>query len=478
MLLAAIRRYGSEKEVKTFEESWRLIVTPPLETSVLYGTCTLSTKDVEYMEATGLIEQISRERCNGAVWLHAEAETAKTRRRFIAWPRQANDGICVKGTEIAPQLATPVSCVESAGKAMSEGKVPVVFDMKAWYHQFSLPQECYSYCFSAKGRFYRLRTIPTGCRPAAGVANIATAILTRIAERALQLDKASVYIDNVRLWCTKDKLSQVASVIKTITARFNAETNETEAEILATAVSATHDFLGLKYDVNKKTIEIGPKVKSKLDFLRTEVEGDKVQRRRLDSIIGVLLFASFAMGLDLSFYYHFFKWNRENLSALADEILIWDSCAKSTIQWWIETIQRSPARKIEEAVASGTTTFLWTDASSSGWGYFYFIPATGANSGFGSHWTAKEREEHINVLEIMAVEKSIRTLKTQSRNIHLRIDNTTALYTTSRGYSSHYKLNQAVATVNDAIRECQCAISTVGYVATQNNPADWWSRLN
>lgn len=222
---------------------------------------------------------------------------------------------------------------------------------------------------------------------------------------------------------------------------------------------------------------------NKVIFIAEEVKGRAIQRARLDSILGVLFFCSFAVGLDLAFYFKFFKWNRDNLHWEEDAIIPWSEEAQATLQWWVHnTIEvGKTGRKIEDIISRGPPLFLFTDASLTGWGFFYCCPSTGAFSGYGERWdkALTSGKTHINVLEIMAVTKSLAHLETRltDKSLQLRIDNTTALYTTHKGYSSHEELNQAIKSLNEVIREKQLKIESCGYIESRRNPADVWSRV-
>lgn len=215
---------ATEKEQRTAYESWKLIINPPKQTTSVekIGKCFLLENDIEIMLEAHLIEKIEEAKADGGVWMHDEPETHKKRRRYIAWPKQANEAIKIKHTELSPKLSTAEDCIKQAWKGIEQGKIIFMYDMASWYHQFALPSDCYRYCFKFHDQVYRITTIPTGCRPAAGFTHVVTTSIARY----IQNEEAS-YIDNVRLFIHHEEMQPKLRRLRKILEVVQAATNET-----------------------------------------------------------------------------------------------------------------------------------------------------------------------------------------------------------------------------------------------------------
>jgi hypothetical protein len=68
---------------------------------------------------------------------------------------------------------------------------------------------------------------------------------------------------------------------------------------------------------------------------------------------------------------------------------------------------------------------IFTDASTQGYGFF--VPSSGTQA--GSRWSPQEADLHINILEMLAIEYSLKATPSDRTDIHVRImcDNTTAI---------------------------------------------------
>ena len=77
----------------------------------------------------------------------------------------------------------------------------------------------------------------------------------------------------------------------------------------------------------------------------------------------------------------------------------------------------------------GPDIVIYTDASKEGWGAY--IPST--EQKFGGRWTDKEQGNHINVLELLAVLFTLRSVAHNWCGRHVRImtDNTTTMRCTN-----------------------------------------------
>ena len=96
---------------------------------------------------------------------------------------------------------------------------------------------------------------------------------------------------------------------------------------------------------------------------------------------------------------------------------------KIDLDWWIENIQVS----VKPIVRSQPDIIIYTDASNAGWGCH--VPNTDQTT--SGRWSMIEQTSHINVLELLAVSYSLKSLFREDRNVHIRImtDNTVTMLT-------------------------------------------------
>lgn len=87
--------------------------------------------------------------------------------------------------------------------------------------------------------------------------------------------------------------------------------------------------------------------------------------------------------------------------------------------WW-----KNNVRQVNNPIKiSRFSREIFSDASRSGWG------ACWENKSSHGHWDVRERERHINYLELLSASSELKCFASDLRNceILLRIDNTTAI---------------------------------------------------
>jgi len=121
-----------------------------------------------------------------------------------------------------------------------------------------------------------------------------------------------------------------------------------------------------------------------------------------------------------------------------------------------------------------TLMIIQTDASLLGWGVWTCEEQT------GGQWTQEEQRYHINILELMAVEKAFRALGNQLRGqvVQLQMDNQVAL-----SYLKNFKggkkdlLNQIAGKIWFLCVELDLEIAETIWIPSESNKADWESRF-
>ena len=130
-------------------------------------------------------------------------------------------------------------------------------------------------------------------------------------------------------------------------------------------------------------------------------------------------------------YYRFLEANKndalKNSKGNFEQLTSLTSNAKTEVLWW-SNISSNAVRLINSK--KNPDLVISMDASLTGWGAAY------DNLTCGGHWSEKEREYHINVLELKAIFFGLKSFLTEIRDKHIRIrsDNITAItYINNKG---------------------------------------------
>ncbi|XP_070529420.1 uncharacterized protein [Cardiocondyla obscurior] len=118
-------------------------------------------------------------------------------------------------------------------------------------------------------------------------------------------------------------------------------------------------------------------------------------------------------------------------------------CLHSSLQpdfyWWLNKLQSPP---ITKSLLRLTFDYeIFSDASLTGWG------ASMDGKRVHGWWSTQEKEEHINFLELKAVEYALKFFVPNLRSINLllKIDNTTAIAYVNKGGCSQFPKHSALA---------------------------------
>jgi hypothetical protein len=143
----------------------------------------------------------------------------------------------------------------------------------------------------------------------------------------------------------------------------------------------------------------------------------------------------------------------------------------------LQHLSRTPAKEYEGPIWPLDPDFiLAADASKSGWGAVLFDPGgqTQVAAGF---WAPKWVDEHICVLEMMAVEKAIRAFKgLRDAVVLVQEDNVAAEYAVNKWSSPTVSIMQRVRVLFQLCRQRGLQVMAER-VASADNPADVYSRL-
>ena len=181
-------------------------------------------------------------------------------------------------------------------------------------------------------------------------------------------------------------------------------------------------FLGFEIDSVELRVSLTREKREKMVRAATQVlQKDKLTIREVAGLVGLMV--SYEPGMQYGGA-HVKSIEMEKNVALArcagdfEGKMRLSHLAKQDIVWWLENIQKAE-RKIR---LQAPKVEICTDASTSGWG------AHRGQATAGGRWTKKEKEDHINVLELKAVLFGLKSLCSKEDDyVRVLTDNTTAL---------------------------------------------------
>jgi hypothetical protein len=197
--------------------------------------------------------------------------------------------------------------------------------------------------------------------------------------------------------------------------------------------------------------------------------------------IGLLVYASSLLGVDLADFYPAFKCYRRRLAAAGkqqvspqDKARIWTSVKSNLDQWFQRVATNTPVVPSDDDVPR---VVLFTDASNMGYGAV-LISEDGTVKYFGKHWSAAVHTSSTQA-EVTAVERALTHFKRdiEGRALTLVVDNTSTVFGMRRGHSVNFHVNNRL---KFALRALPASVDRdllrVVFISTMLNPADEGSR--
>jgi hypothetical protein len=323
-------------------------------------------------------------------------------------------------------------------------KFAACLDFAAFFQQFPLAEDVRVYfCFCWRGKIYAPTTIPTGGREPPKFAQLLT---REIAMDAADVGgprdavKSDAFIDNVRLKGDENGLvSGAVSKVFCTCRKLGIIVNEKIEEVKP---QTSYTFLGIYFAHEESAINVGEKTKNKLrEQMSILVIDASCEARKWWSLFGLCVWGSKILGLPKHKFYYVYKFIRRSATDKpSKQRKIWN-CIVSLWRSWCVCILESGNVKPTKDVHS--TFFLFTDASSSGYGAILFCP-NGETRIVAGAWAGKCRFLHINVLELRAVHLALSNLNLCDASLFLFVDNTTAQYALIKTRSKSFQINQEV----------------------------------
>lgn len=235
-------------------------------------------------------------------------------------------------------------------------------------------------------------------------------------------------------------------------------------------------FLGFIFNSRDMSITL-PEEKRLINLQRikdfSKIKSCKI--RQFASLIGSLISICRAIPYGLLYTRDF---EREKFRACCkygddfDRTMRLPSSLQPDFSWWINTLSHLPCSG--PLIRPSFSVEIYTDASLTGWG------ASMGNQTTHGWWSEEERMEHINFLELKAVEYALKCFvnNESSKDILLRIDNTTAIAYINKMGSVQFQKLASIAKVIWQWCEARAIYLFASYISSEDNYiADSESRI-
>ena len=437
------------------------------------GKCALSEVDTRKLLEVGLFTKIERLEVKQWASLWALPEVSKRRRRLILWPQTLNHWW---RTRYGGEQSAITDCVNHFD--VDRHFVPL--DMPAAFYQVELPPQLRAY-FAVDTPLgpLAITRLPMGASFAPEILQL----LLKIAVEQPQPGRhathlAAVHVDNVLLSSANAQSVQEASLrLQSTLQRWGGRITVDTAAVIN---DHTGCFCGAVFDTERHVFKVKQKTVDKI-----------LSPRALHTVadhrenISRLMYASRILRVPMSHYYAVLKYTRKLYSALTTGRVretdalpeMWEA-ARREYRSWVAVVRKNawthhPKRTL---MSSKPPTYLFTDASLSGWGAV-LIPPRGAPRVYRGSWPEKHEAKEMTVLEMRALVAALRAAGPPMKKVHhlqLVVDNTAVKAVLRKGGAFCYDLNAGLRQVQALLPER--AMIEASYIATALMPADDPSR--
>ena len=438
----------------------------------------LDMADIEQLVAQNLLVEIPVEMARGFARSFTVVEAAKARRRWILHPLAFNIGSEKLIAEISDFVKFPKP--EAIAQQTLSFPLAVCLDFAWFYGHFETSTGHYM-ALLKHNRCFAPTTVATGARQPPFFAQLLTQALVTKTLRTTGHGSGDAYIDNVRfLASNQEELARITRTFFALCRTMNITVNEKEEEVLRKIRTdrnglQQYPFLGMIFDHKANTVQIGEKTSEKLRAAREKFEFSfRMTWREWQALFGLCVFASQVLHVPRSSRYWIYKFMRKKAYTCKDdeEVTLWSSAQDLWTNWLEELLAHPPRHitvdnEIPEAV-------LVSDASLTGFGAILFTPSE--EFIVAGHWSPEQAKRHINLLELMAVRIAIGAFPLPPK-FRIVVDNTSTVGQLRRGSSCKFRYNAQIAIIHRYLLEQGARITDVQYIRSEDNPADFWSRL-
>jgi hypothetical protein len=423
-------------------------------------TMELNEADINTLQAAGLIHP-ANDSAPRNTRVFSVAESSKGRRRWISHTPSTNEVI---STEDLVQWKSPPDMIDNVRL-----KYAICIDFKAYFHQFGLDEQLWTF-EDEKGQRWSLTTIPTGANFCPALAQLFSCGLVALLVRRFPHLAVDVYLDNIRLLASEiEYLQEATKEFFRIAESHDTDINEQLEECLQN--NFTHyEFLGIAFDHSNQSVSLSEKTKAKLIALTIPEQSTVREYLRAYGLLG---FCSLIMGISRAEFYYATKFLRRKVGKQLDsQVHIW-RCASNDMNRWKAKLVSSPPRIA--TLRGPQTATVFTDASDYGYGGVLFTDL-GHVAIVAGRFADMELRFHINVKEARALYYVLSRFRLDDiGQLHIKVDNTSLLYTAAKGDSRSYLLSQEILRIWSL--ENWKRVVSIAYVDSASNRADLPSRL-
>ena len=233
------------------------------------------------------------------------------------------------------------------------------------------------------------------------------------------------------------------------------------------------EFLGFIIDSNLMTLSLPTEKMKKIKKLcQTILRSDVTTVRQLSEIIGNLT-ASLQAVQQAPLHYRYLQMAKNQVLKQGqnyDAQVVLSQASKEDLQWWINHLREFNGRKI---AIDQNPLIIQTDASKQGWG------TVCQNVKIGGYWSESEKQNHINLLELLAITYAVKSYLKQESNqtVLIQTDNKTAMtYINKMGGTVSSLCNQIVLDLWDWCLKRDISMKAEFIPGKENVIADWESR--
>lgn len=383
------------------------------------------------------------------------------KKRFILNLKNLNNHI------LAPHFK--LEDAKTVSKLLSKNCYLCSIDLQDAY--FLLPIHCQYkkyLCFEFRNFHYQFNCLPFGL-------NIAPYIFTKLFKPVVSYLRLKgiflvVYLDDILIIASsKSKCQKDTKTVMKLLKKLGFLINKEKSNLLP---SQKIKYLGFIYNTVTMTRSLPQKKINSLEkIIKNLLKKSQVKIRDFARLVGSLVAACPAIkygwmhmkALERNKYLGL-KNNNKNY----DKHMFISNASKLELKWWLTHLNNDQDIKVRDFALE-----IYTDASTSGWGAF----CNGEKiHGF---WDEREKQMHINCLEIKAAFYGLKSFTKKNRNIRvlLRIDNTTAISCINKGGSIKFlELNRVTKLLWDWCESRKLQIFASYIPSGENIEADTESR--
>jgi len=405
-------------------------------------------------------------------------ELHKQRRRPICWPQYLNKLCPIRELLVTNHIEDTVRQVRDA----FTGDWATAADFKSSFQQLQLhPKVRLYFAIHCKHGTIAYNTAPMGFTLSPqSMHDIATCIALEALNRITTTATVStrVYIDNVRFIGTQTDVQKCMKSFLDVCNEVGATINDDDT----LTPHQTSKFLGQVTDLKDKTVRLADKVCANLRRWQTRTL-DRLSFNELRELVSLLLWCGRVRRHNLAIYYPTMKFYRRRAAEMAKAADpeqpndIWPSVVSQLQQWLRECLDNRPIPVQAVPDATTSTYYLFTDASTKGWGAVLFTPDNQVHS-LGAPWDKHQDCSSINELEARALKfgiKGFAHLLHNNSHMVLLVDNSSVVSAVKRGSAYAALLNKDVAGVLHTMGRMKTTFSIV-WISTLDNVADGISR--